>query len=645
MKMKLLRRMFCILFAFTVVSTMLVYPNEVFAKDNYKDKINCILADKLDNMGESDTIDVSVWFKDIDESKLIDRTELEIENKIKSNELNNSVSEVLKLSSVKQLDNDIIERIKKADKVTSVEDVNKVISIKRKIASDMYKENNKLFLNKFLSEKNQKQSIIYVSRYSPNVLMSLTKKEILNISKLECVNEIFAYDSAYESLSVDNDYVNTNISSLDSLNYNFSTYMFDMTGIETMRDTYNFTGEGVKIGMLDYPFANSDEIDYFGEDTIQLYHCYDSGLINAYTSHGNANACLIAGNYYNEETGDSFLGAVPDAKLYLSSGYNYRQALETLLDNGVNVINASLLYGGDNANEYGDTSKWIDHIASVHHVIYVGSAGNYGENTVGSSQMGYNSITVGSCNSDGEVSSFSSYSSNGYYKPDLLAPGENIILPATRDSSTDAPSGWSGTSIAAPVVTGAVAQLCQASPVLASNPRLMKSVLLSGTTINNYMDENELITTTTGSSNANNDFSRKYGAGILNVETSYLMFSVDQTYISDTMSPKVNTATYNVNINATEGQLVRVCVVFDKYTTVQGSHTTGNTVSSIVEPFYLSVTDPDNVKYSAYNLGDTKIMVSFVAERSGNYTIYLARTGRPSSYTSKYSISACVQDW
>ena len=45
-----------------------------------------------------------------------------------------------------------------------------------------------------------------------------------------------------------------------------------MTGISEMRDTFGFTGEGVKIGVIDYPFANSSEIDYFNRDTFALYH-------------------------------------------------------------------------------------------------------------------------------------------------------------------------------------------------------------------------------------------------------------------------------------------------------------------------------------------------------------------------------------
>jgi serine protease AprX len=167
-------------------------------------------------------------------------------------------------------------------------------------------------------------------------------------------------------------------------------------------------------------------------------------------------------------------------------------------------------------------------------IVVVASAGNY------SAEAGYNTINAGPANdpfiitvgasnengtsnrSDDNVALFSAYGTtvDGVRKPDIIAPGKNII-------STLAESSWwrnshnnrfvdgiyfraSGTSMAAPMVTGAVALLLQDEPNL--TPDQVKYRLMNtGSTIQGipgdpnsypYLDVYSAVTgTTTESAN------------------------------------------------------------------------------------------------------------------------------------------------
>lgn len=472
--------------------------------------------------------------------------------------------------------------------------------------------------------------------------MSLDKNQIYSLCENPNVTDIYYYDEEAESLINEQNF-DTALNSVSSTStYNFTTEQYDVTGISEMRDTFGFTGSGIKIGIIDYPFANSSEIDYFNGDTFALYHCSSNGIIDSYSSHGNCVSCIIAGNYSNSTTGDTFVGAVPDAKLYATAGVDFRAALEVLLDNGVNVINSSMVFGNDGNNNYGDTAKWIDHIVSQHNVTYVGAAGNSGENGVGSGQMGYNSIAVGCCNNNGTLASYSSYTNTDgkNYKPDLVAPGVNFVLPATRDSSTETPSASSGTSFSSPMVTGAAAQLCQMSSSLKLNPRLMKAVLLAGTKITDSMNEDDVITQSGG----NIALSKQYGSGMLNVINSYALYSARKNYSSGSIASTTNTVTKTMNINASSGKLVRLCAVWDKPNTVSDSHSSGTITSPNIDTFMLKVTAPNGSIYTSYYAYDNKSMVSFISSGSGIYTIQLIRQDTAVNNSISYALVASVQN-
>ena len=247
--------------------------------------------------------------------------------------------------------------------------------------------------------------------------------------------------------------------------------------------------------------------------------------------------------------------------------------------------------------------------------------------------MAYNSITVGCCDSDGNISSYSSYNNTAtkQYKPDLVAPGKNIVLPSTRNSSTDNPSAWSGTSLSAPIVTSAVAQLCEASSVLKYNPILMKSAILAGSKI-------------TGGMSISTTLNRQYGAGMVNVLNSYGCIVTKGNYASGTISTSTSTVTHTMNINARANQVIRVSAVWEKPNTISGTHSSGTIISPSIDIFSIKITDPNNTEYTSYFAYDNKNVVSFVASGGGNYTIQLIRQGTAVSNNIRYGIVASVQN-
>jgi serine protease AprX len=130
-------------------------------------------------------------------------------------------------------------------------------------------------------------------------------------------------------------------------------------------------------------------------------------------------------------------------------------------------------------------------------VVVVVSAGNKGSGTIYPPANDPFVITVGAVNdrgtatlSDDAIANFSAYgtSENGKVKPDLVAPGQNIIARLVNQNMGLAlahPANkigtqyfmMSGTSVAAPMVAGAVALLLQDEPGL--NPDQVKYRLMS----------------------------------------------------------------------------------------------------------------------------------------------------------------------
>jgi Subtilase family len=165
-------------------------------------------------------------------------------------------------------------------------------------------------------------------------------------------------------------------------------------------------------------------------------------------------------------------------------------------DWGARVLNLS--FGSDTLSAVGAQDRFYDEMVHNRWRTIVKSAGNRGAACIGDSRitspgLGYNVTTVGNLDdagtaqwSDDTMSGCSSFvdpiSRNGdREKPELAAPGTNITMVDPGPANERVASG---TSFAAPHVTGTAALLIQKNGRLAIWPEIVRAVLMASATHN-----------------------------------------------------------------------------------------------------------------------------------------------------------------
>jgi subtilisin family serine protease/PKD repeat protein len=240
-----------------------------------------------------------------------------------------------------------------------------------------------------------------------------------------------------------------------------------------------FNGSGIKIAILDtgiysaHPMLQGKVIleeVFTGETNVQDVN-----------GHGTHAAGIAAGKKAAEE---GYIGVAPEAylinakvlndsgdgtELAIISGMNWAIDPDgnSSTDDGADIISMSL--GGPYVSDGPLNSAVRDAVAKG--IIVVISSGNCGSPEYCGGYIGVTSpgnteeaITVGAVDDLNNWAPFSSGQDFGsYIKPDVVAPGVNII--------SSVPGGYaafSGTSMAAPHVAGAIALLLQSNPELES---------------------------------------------------------------------------------------------------------------------------------------------------------------------------------
>lgn len=266
------------------------------------------------------------------------------------------------------------------------------------------------------------------------------------------------------------------------LNYGSSYTQLNQINVPDVHDL-GFSGEGVIVCMMDtgyykdhesfaaldviaeWDFINDDgnTQNEGGDDWYQHYHG---------TATWSALGGLKDGTLYGPAYGASFLLAktedvtqeVPLEEDWWTEGIEWAEA------NGADVVSSSLLY--DDWYTYSDmdgqtavttiAANWATDMG----VVVVNAMGNNGNyvGSIGAPADSPGAISVGSVNSYGEVSSFSSIGPtyDGRIKPDLCAMGENTFC-----ASADYGNSYyytNGTSLSTPLIGGIVALLLEAHP-------------------------------------------------------------------------------------------------------------------------------------------------------------------------------------
>jgi serine protease AprX len=315
---------------------------------------------------------------------------------------------------------------------------------------------------------------------------------------------------------------------IELLNYRTSVTV----GAIAARQSLGYKGRGVGVAVIDSGISNwHDDLTKgnvstsfpYGNQRVAKFVDFVNGASQPYddNGHGSHVSGVIAGNGYDSQSGTK-AGIAPEASII---------SLKVLDRNGVGTISniiAALNWVAVNHQTYNirvvnlsvgariRESYWTDPLTLAtkalvdRGIVVVGASGNFGKNALGHVQYGGITapsnapwvLTVGASSTQGTFTRnddvMAGFSSNGptnidfAAKPDLVAPGTGSVslsvpgslfyetkvssLVSGRSSIGGTPYlTLSGTSMAAPVVTGTVALMFQANPNL--TPNLVKAIL------------------------------------------------------------------------------------------------------------------------------------------------------------------------
>ncbi|SHM69541.1 S8 family serine peptidase [Polaribacter sp. KT 15] len=326
------------------------------------------------------------------------------------------------------------------------------------------------------------------------------------------------------------------------------TYGSTKNQIEMLKGDFlhgiNLTAKNQIIAVIDAGFPNVNTLQAFQRlrDNDKILGGYDfvERSTDFYSGHNHGtNVLSTIGGYIENE----FVGSAPDASFYLFRTENasvevpleetlWVEAAERADSLGVDVINTSLGYStfdnpdyNYNYNDMDGKTTFISRgaeVAANRGILVVNSAGNSGTDSwkyITAPADAASVITVGSVDSNGNISSFSSFgpTSDGRIKPEILAQGTASAIINHTDNSI---SSASGTSFSAPIMAGLIACLNDTGNIIfkTSNKKdqakqlnnriqkLKQSIIESADKFNNPTDQ--------------------HGYGIPNFETAYNSFLV-----------------------------------------------------------------------------------------------------------------------
>ncbi|MEU5696639.1 S8 family serine peptidase [Actinosynnema sp. NPDC020468] len=247
------------------------------------------------------------------------------------------------------------------------------------------------------------------------------------------------------------------------------------------------TGAGVTVAVLDTG-VDVNHPDLAGVVTQDANFSSEPGLGTS-PLHGTAMVGLVAGS--GAASGGVYKGVAPDAKVALGkicqtvSGEqkcSESQAVDATAW-AVDTAHASIVnmsFGGDYSPSA--PSPLLDTIASYcDRALFTIAAGNYGENSfVESPAVTPCALTVGAADRSGGMAVYSpgrGVLGSPTVKPDVLAPGYDVVVTGAAGAPLDANySNSGGTSSAAAITAGAAALLKQKFP--SYNAKVLKSLLI-----------------------------------------------------------------------------------------------------------------------------------------------------------------------
>ncbi|WP_245267054.1 S8 family peptidase [Saccharomonospora piscinae] len=234
-----------------------------------------------------------------------------------------------------------------------------------------------------------------------------------------------------------------------------------------------YTGEGVRVAVLDTGI-DAEHPD-LASAVVEAKDFTGGGSAHDGNGHGTHVAGTIAGD--GAASDGRYRGVAPDAELVVGKVLaDHGSGQESWILAGMEwaagnaaVVNMSL--GGDPSDGTDPMSVAVNRLTEETGALFVVAAGNAGPDTgtVGSPGSADAALTVGAVTKDDELAEFSSRgprTGDGAIKPDVTAPGQDIVAARAAGPAIGEPVGEhyttaSGTSMAAPHVAGAAALLAE----------------------------------------------------------------------------------------------------------------------------------------------------------------------------------------
>ena len=622
------------LFSLVLVTTLLfsLFCSNVIATDSIeKTKIDPMLVKILEGASTSEMVPVSIWFEDMDKKQVIKNTIESVDQIFDTREISLEANKVIN-------DQTGIIDVSMLESKISLEEIQYIITSERQSARKFYEEYNFHQLNSitnFIDEYN----LIYNCKFAPNVVLELRKADIYTVSRYDIISIIYHYDERALNIGTSNNEPLTRSVTYSSIETDDC--------LAAISSNSSFTGENIKIGMIETSVPVS-LCKSLRDITNEIN--YDPNLTNIPTNinsptakHSTIVASLMIGKY--EEINQEYLGMVPDAELYATSTNTvggWKAGIEWLINSGVNVINISNTLVNDRYTDVNDVSRWIDHISYQHSVTIVAAVGYFksitGEYNISPLAFANNIIVVGAVDLGlDENNNYvfiknknSAYSSEGRYFPHIVAPGNPGKIPECNAPNT---VGESGNSFASPLVVGAVVQMIQSQPTLATNPTLIKSLIMVGA------DGKK---STESPDNPYSDMDRVYGAGIINVQNSFLCMSTSSVPKTFTYQYGPTNQPINLEMCISNPGKVRLALNWQAKSIYNSEeHTNIENLSTYPFSFmFITVTAPNGDVYAANDVTSTCQLLEFNASSSelGLYTITITRNG-PCGYSTPVSLA------
>ncbi|MEJ2250170.1 MAG: S8 family serine peptidase, partial [Candidatus Lokiarchaeota archaeon] len=357
----------------------------------------------------------------------------------------------------------------------------------------------------------------------PGVYISISANQL--ISKYDQLQRVSTIQEFYKSRSFKPSILDTEALKSAALNINnYNNWWIPAIGDENL--PYN--GTGVRVAVIDTGMYNHTDLNIVaergfvsGESSSTYYDDY---------GHGTHVAGIIGGS--GKASDGKYRGVAPGVGLIDARAGDLSGLLDADIISAIqwcanpsegNADIISMSFGGGQPEAYDPITEAISNAVHKYGVIFVASSGNSGPDyfSGGSPAAGVDVISVGATTENNSLASFSSigpaYSYLSYV--DVVAPGVNIFSTEAKDSVLSKMDRFwgeyvegsdqygyiplSGTSMACPMVSGALAVLLSAYPNL--TPETARIALQEGAQKLPNPSDAEFI---------------KSGAGLINVSAS-----------------------------------------------------------------------------------------------------------------------------